>query len=262
MTYKGKNVKIIFSDESGTWSEGPYYVRSWISWNIESYIQIEKKYTEKLNRKKCLLKWENKRLKSSLDKDSLNEIFQSIDKMFFTFTIIEEFKERRLRVREDINQLLKNHPGLEGKRYKKYLIHNVENAVNKTYFLYLYENVHFKSFFDRLYAGSMYTLILDDPSQLDPKQHKKILLESPFLRDKSVVLGKDDSDLCLGLQVADCFAGMINDFLKNAGEESEKWLSKYKNKFFDSTSINKIMWHGNGDYQLKEIKRINNFFKK
>jgi len=262
MMHKNKNIQIIFSDESGRWADGPYYVRSWIFWNIENYLQIERKYTEKLNRQKHLLEWKNKRLKTILDKKSVEEIFQNIDRMFFTFTIIKEFKERKLNVRSDINQLLNVHPSLEGKKYKKYLINNVGKAVNKTYFLYLYENMHFKSFFDKLNDSSVYILMIDKPSQLDPKQHRKILMESPFIENKKVILGESDSDLSLGLQVADCFAGMVNDFLKNAVKESESWLCKYKEKFFDDKSINKIMWQGDDDYQLKEIKRINTFFNK
>lgn len=53
--HKNKNIRIIFSDESGIWTDGPYYVRSWIFWNIENYLQIERKYTEKLTRQKHLL---------------------------------------------------------------------------------------------------------------------------------------------------------------------------------------------------------------
>jgi len=256
-----KNVIIIFSDEAGTWAEGPYYVRSWIFWNIEDYLQIERRYSEGLSRQKHLLEWKNKKLKKSLDESSINEIFQSINKMFFTFTIIKEFKERKLNVRSDIEQLLKDHPSLKGKKYEEYLINNVGKAVNKTYFLYLYENIHFKSFFDKLNNNSVYMLIIDKPSQLDPKQHKKILMESPFVGNKKVILGENDSDLSLGLQVADCFAGMVNDFLKNI-KQAEIWLRKYKEKFFDNRSISKIMWQGNVDYQLGEVKKINKFFEK
>jgi hypothetical protein len=257
-----KNIKIVFSDESGSWAESQYYVRSWIFWNIDDYIEIENKYIEKINRHKSLLSWENKHLKTELEQNDQDEIFGKIDKVYITFTIIKEFKEKKLKVREDVLNLLSSHPSLKGKSYEEYLINNVSKAVNKTLFLYLYESIHFRSFLDKLDSSSYYFLILDEPSQLDPKHHQKIWKESAFHLDRKIklIISKNDSELSLGLQIADCFAGAINDFLLNRGNHAENFLRKYKSKFFDNKSINKIMWEGDQDYQLEEIIRINKFF--
>ena len=256
-----KNIKIVFSDESGSWAESQYYVRAWILWNIDEYVEIEKKYIEKINRNKSLLSWKDKNLKTELGQNDQDEIFGKIDKVYITFTIIKEFKDKKLKVREDVLNLLSSHPSLKGKSYEEYLINNVSKAVNKTLFLYLYESIHFRSFLDKLDSSSYYFLILDEPSQLDPKHHQKIWKDA-FLVDREIklIISKNDSELSLGLKIADCFAGAINDFLLNRGNHAENFLRKYKSKFFDNKSINKIMWEGDQDYQLEEIIRINKFF--
>jgi hypothetical protein len=154
-----KNIKIVFSDESGSWAESQYYVRAWIFWNIDDYIEIENKYIEKINRNKSLFSWKDKNLKTELGQNDQDEIFGKIDKVYITFTIIKEFKEKKLKVREDVLNLLSSHPSLKGKSYEEYLINNVSKAVNKTLFLYLYESIHFRSFLDKLDSSSYYFLI-------------------------------------------------------------------------------------------------------
>ncbi|MGB9680762.1 MAG: hypothetical protein ACPLYC_00990 [Minisyncoccia bacterium] len=259
MENKQKNIKIAFSDESGVWADGPYYVRSWILWNFEDYIILEKKFLKTLDRRKHLLHWKDKKLRTDLSEKEQNEIFKSIDNLYVTFTITNGFKDKKLKVRDDVQNLLNNHPSLKGKNYERYLIDNVGKAVNKTFFLYIYESVHFRSFLSKLDSSSLYFLILDTPSQLDPEQHKKIWENSYSEEDNmKLIISYENDEYSLGLQVAHCFASATNDFLSNKG--GDDFLEKWKEKFFDKRSISKIMWEGDQDYQLEAIKKINKFF--
>jgi len=114
-----KNIKIVFSDESGSWAESQYYVRAWILWNIDEYVEIEKKYIEKINRNKSLLSWENKHIKTELEQNDQDEIFGKIDKVYITFTIIKEFKDKKIKSKRGCIEFIKQSSKFKGKKLRR-----------------------------------------------------------------------------------------------------------------------------------------------
>jgi len=198
---------LIFSDESGQWNIGKYYIRSWIRITPENYNLLRKEIIfSKYETNVQELKWE--RFKKNYDK--FKNIFSVNFNIFITISKPNHFQLRNYKIITAIDNVPISTGGqeLSGKIKKKI----VSSAKNELFFNY-FEKIHIENSKKALLCEENpndYKYIIDTPQYLD-KEWLNIAKECGIEQIEIIKISKNVP----GIELADVVSGCIMDLLKS-----------------------------------------------
>lgn len=244
---------LIFSDESGSWHEGEYYIRSWIRITPENYDLLRKEiiFTKHETGIKEL-KW--KHFKSNYDK--CKYIFDVTFDIFMTISRPKHFQSRKYHILDHIEKVPISTGGEAlTEQIKKKILNSAKNEL----FLNYFEKTHIKNSKDALIPKDClddYIYIIDAPQYL-PTEWIEIANECGI---KQIKVEKT-SENCPGLELADITSGCVMDFLAADVNAQKVYQECMKKKMMDMTS--KLLPNPNlifhGDFSEQEKKEANIF---
>ena len=222
---------LIFSDESGSWSniEEEYYIRAWVGITEEEYKRLKVSINSIHKSKKLKeLKWRN--FKNNFQHDmQYRKIFDSDFKIFVTIskpkffwsksynviTVLENLKEGELTGDEEVQLSLKK---------------KITNSARMVLFLNYYERQHIINSKSALLKTDTteYEYIVDNPQFLN-REWKEVANEVGI---ENVEIIKE-SKACPGIELADVICGCIKDFINEDPEASEIYGTCIKSKMID-----------------------------
>jgi hypothetical protein len=229
---------LIFSDESGMWKAGDYYIRSWVRISPDNYELISKDIIY-LKHKKCLkeLKW--KSIKKHIEgiKIYIESLFKIEYCLFLTISKPEHFRKRLEENRYTILKTLKDIPpekSTGSERFTTTIKEKIINSAEHTLFFNYFEKQHLENSQKAFIAeidNSEYKYIVDSPQCLD-KDWKNIAEELGIVNLQI----EKKSEKVPGIELADLIAGCIHDHL-NSDEKARRFYKAYvKNKMIDMYS--------------------------
>lgn len=198
---------LIFSDESGQWNTGKYYIRSWIRITPENYDLLRKEIIfSKYETGVQELKWE--RFKKNCDK--FKNIFSVNFNIFITISMPEHFQSRIYNIITAIENVPISTGGQEltGKIKKKV----ISSAKNELFFNY-FEKIHIENSKKALLheeGSNDYKYIIDTPQYLD-REWENIAKECGIEQIEIIKISKNVP----GIELADIVSGCIMDLLEN-----------------------------------------------
>ena len=198
---------LIFSDESGQWNIGKYYIRSWIRITPENYNLLRKEIVfSKYETSVQELKWE--RFKKNYDK--FKNIFSVNFNIFITISKPNHFQLRNYKIITAIDNVPISTGGqeLSGKIKKKI----ISSAKNELFFNY-FEKIHIENSKKALLCEENpndYKYIIDTPQYLD-KEWLNIAKECGIEQIEIIKISKNVP----GIELADVVSGCIMDLLEN-----------------------------------------------
>lgn len=229
---------LIFSDESGTWKAGDYYIRSWIKISPVDYELICKEIIYIKYRKNFPeVKW--KTVKNNIEKirHNIESLFNIEFSLFITISKPKHFKKR---VEDDRYIILRTLKNLSSEQYtttEDFTVTIKKNIINKaqhTLFFNFFEKIHIKNSQIALVNSidnSEYEYRIDSP-QCYHEDWEKIAKECGIVKLKIVKKSEEDP----GIELADIIAGCINDYLNNKEKANEFYSEYIKKKMIDMTS--------------------------
>ena len=254
---------LIFSDESGRWNEGNYYIRSWIKVSPEDYELISKEIVYiKYKKDFPEVKW--KAIINNIEKirNNIESLFNIEFSLFVTISKPNHFKKRVANNRYIIIRTLKNlSPGQYTKKedFTATIKEKIINKAQHTLFFNFFEKRHIENSKIALVNNidnTEYEYRVDSP-QCYHEDWEKIAKECGIVKLKIVKKSEEHP----GIELADIIAGCINDHLNNKEKASEFYSQYIKNKMIDMTS--QTMPNPNllfvGDFSTKEKAKANIF---
>jgi len=229
---------LIFSDESGRWNEGNYYIRSWIRISPEDYELISKEIVYiKYKKKFPEVKW--KTIINNIEKirNNTESLFNIEFSLFVTISKPAHFKKRVAANRYIIIRTLKN---LSPEQYTKKedftatIKEKIINTAQHTLFSNFVEKRHIENSKIALVNNidnTEYEYRVDSP-QCIHKDWEKIAKECGIVKLKIVKKSEEEP----GIELADIIAGCIKDHLNNDDKASEFYSEYIKKKMIDMTS--------------------------
>jgi len=221
---------LIFSDETGHWNEGDFYIRSWIILSEEEYSKLREKISlfKKIHNIKGELKFKRGHDYS---------LFSEIDfKIYFTITFCNDFNDRSFNLLDEINQ--KESIIINSRDIKSKILNTLKNSL----FLNIYEFFHIKnsvSFMQQAFEGKDLIFFIDSP-QYQNKDWREIFQEVCDSQFKCIII--NDSGKEIGLQFADILAGNLKKILADLDD----LLSGRKNLNVFEKKIAQNFSQGNG----------------
>lgn len=216
---------IIFTDESGLWrsKEENFYVRSWIKIKRDDYYYLSGLLKE--NKISSVTKKNVKNIwKNHLNNRNLNF------KVFFTFTFLPEFRERKYVPRDFLTSVLQEALKKLEDRMKngirKKLYERIKGDIDYIFFLYTYELFHLINFFEALCSldSENYEIFINKP-QFNEKDYYDLIKEiygkfGKEIRNNEIHFVKN-SEKILGISIADSFSSLFKDFLEGNLKETD-----------------------------------------
>jgi hypothetical protein len=211
---------LIFSDESGCWNEGDYYLRSWVRITPNNYEALRKelifiKHETGIKE----LKWKSFRNNLQNIKNPIISIHDIDYSVFITISIPEHFQKRLSNNRYVILRTLsgiKPEQSTGGEQFTEAIKNKIISAAQHTIFYSYYEKQHIENAKFALVgdtSGDEYRFVVDTPQCLD-KDWIKIANECGV---NNVKIEKR-SEKVSGIELTDIIAGCIHDYLR--GEEA------------------------------------------
>ena len=198
---------LVFSDESGCWNDGKYYIRSWIRITPNNYDLLKKevlfsKHETNVNE----LKWD--RFKRNSDK--FKNIFNVDFNIFITISKPSHFQARDYRIINAIENVPVSTGGQElTSKIKKKIINSAKNELFFNYF----EKMHIENSIKALLheeGSNDYKYIIDTPQYLD-REWENIAKECGIEQIEIIKISKNVP----GIELADIVSGCIMDLLEN-----------------------------------------------
>ncbi|MFX0205280.1 MAG: hypothetical protein ACFFDT_04795 [Candidatus Hodarchaeota archaeon] len=229
---------LIFSDESGMWKAGDYYIRSWIRTSPIDYELIRKDIVfikHKMNLKE--LKWNSIKNNAEKIRSNIESLFSIEFSLFITISKPDHFKKRLENNRYNILTTLK---GIEpeqstgGEYFSAAIKEKIINAAQHTLFFNYFEKQHIensKKAFVNDINNKLYKYIIDSPQCLD-KDWEKIAEECGIV---NLDIEKK-SEKVSGIELADSIAGCINEHLNKDEKASEFYYGYIRKKMLDMAS--------------------------
>jgi len=247
---------LIFSDESGNWNSGDYYIRAWIKVNESDHDALCKEILFINNILKVEeLKWNGfKTNYKQLDsKGRLQGLVNLNYELFLTITDTSHFQNKKYNIYNALKgaQFFGDLPeSIDENNLRKRL----ENTIKSEYFFSIYESQHIKNAKKALMRNSKadFDFIIDKPPYLGWKELAKAC---------GIKAEVEDSKRCRGIQLADVICGCIKDFTKNnqeAGEIYRGCFKKHMINMYDKNmpNPNLVFIH---DFKDREKRRLNIF---
>ncbi len=229
---------LIFTDESGSWSEGDYYLRSWVKISPKNYEMLRKdiifiKHETSIKE----LKWKSIKNNIKRIEDTIGTIFNIGFNVFITISIPRHFQDRLndnkytiLRTLQDIRP----EQSTGGEQVTETIKNKIISAAQHTIFYNFFEKQHIKNAKKALVhdiPSEAYQYIVDTPQCLD-REWDKIAKECEIVNVKI----EKKSERVPGIELADIIAGCIHEYL-NGNEYAGEFYRKYiKNKMLDMYS--------------------------
>lgn len=220
----------IFSDESGKWNEGSYYIRSWIKISSSKYRLLRKeilflKHETKIKE----LKWNH----FGKNYDKLKDIFNVRFDVFITISIPYHLSKKPFKALDTLRQIEENEftGNLElRKRLKQRAISSIKHML----FFNIYERQHIenvKGIFLRNSRLTRYKFMVDHPQCLD--RDWRDIAKSVGINKVEIVKRSEEVP---GIELADIIAGCIFNILKKKREAKEIYDELIKSKMVDMYS--------------------------
>jgi len=232
---------LIFSDESGSWSNkfDSFYVRSWIKIKEVDYLYLEGLWKNRKFPKPT----EDSLLKNS---NGIADELNKIDfKYFFTFTKLDEFYSRKFYVRDKILEsvsLVISQLESKLKSYMKKIPTKIQEGINQIMFLNIYEVYHIENAVNILCdLDNAFDFYFDKP-QFTKNDYLKIfnnqLINKYVARLVFTHKKESESNNNLGIYYADALASMFNRFL--GGDSNTEIVNYLKNNLFTKSYAGNI----------------------
>ena len=229
---------LIFTDESGCWNEGDYYLRSWIKISPSNYELLRKEIIF-IKHETCTkeLKW--KSIKTNLRKIeiTIESIFGIDFYVFITISIPRHFEERLKNNKYTILKTLqdiKPEQSTGGEQLTEIIKDRIISAAEHTIFYSFFEKQHIKNAKTALLqenpSGS-YQYVVDTPQCLD-KDWIKIASECEIVNIKI----EKKSEKVPGIELADIIAGCIHEYLNGDVQAGQFYKKFIENKMLDMYS--------------------------
>jgi len=244
---------LMFSDESGKWNEGDYYIRSWIRITPENYDLLRKEVIfSKHETGVKELKWE--KFRKNIEK--FQNIFSVDFSVFITITKPQHFQSRTYNI---INAISAVPISTGGQALTDKIKTKIINSAKNELFFNYFEKVHIEN--------SKNALVKDE----DPQEYK-YLIDTPQYLDREWENIAKDCDIEQiditkisasnpGIEVSDVISGCVMDFLLEKNEAKNTYDNFIKPKMCDMGSKtfpnpNLIFYQ---DFTDEEKKKINIF---
>jgi len=198
---------LIFSDESGTWSnrEEDYYIRAWINISSEEYVKLQKEifYIQKTTGTKEI-KWDN--FKRNYKK--YGDIFIPNFQVYITLSIPKNFWNRNYKVLTTLQNL--DEEAFTGdEKVKIHLREKIINSAQTVIFLNYFERQHIENSKIALASNLLdYKYIVDSPQFVD-REWIEVAREVGI--DNLEI--KKDSENVPGIQITGIIAGCFYDLI-------------------------------------------------
>jgi len=254
---------LIFSDESGRWNDGDYYVRSWIKISPKNYVKLRKeivflKHVSGIKE----LKWKSFINNIKKAEDVASSIQDIEFEVFITLSIPDHFQ---CRLKNGKYIILKTLQGITpeqstgGEALTEAIKNKIISAAQHTIFYSFFERQHIENARRALIADSSsvsYKFVVDTPQCLD-KDWIKIANECGI---KSAEVEKK-SETSPGIEFADIIASCIHECLVGEDNANRYYRDHIKDKMLDMHSKkipnpNLIFFQ---DFNEGEKKRVNIF---
>jgi len=229
---------LIFSDESGIWNEGDFYLRSWVKISPRDYKLLRKDIVfikHEISAKE--LKW--KSIKSNRNKieDLIESVFGIGFNVFISISIPRHFQDRLENNRYTILRTLhdiKSEQSTGGEQLTEVIKSRIIRAAQHTLFYSFFEKQHIKNAKTALVQeipSGAYQYIVDTPQCLD-KDWIKIANECEIVNVKI----EKKSEKVPGIELTDIIAGCIHEYLNRDAQAGEFYGKYIKNKMLDMCS--------------------------
>lgn len=254
---------LVFSDESGTWNDGDYYLRSWAKISRESYERLRKeiifiKHETGIKE----LKW--KQIKNNLKRieNSIVSIYNLDIDVFITISLPQHFQDRLKDDRYTILRTLRDitpEQSTGGEQITEIIKNKIISATQHTIFYNFFERQHIENSKIALVkdiSADDYQYIVDTPQCLD-KDWEKIAEECDIVNVKI----EKKSERVPGIELADIIAGCVHEYLDRSKEAGEFYKKYIKNKMLDmySKTIPNPNYIFYDDFSEDEKKRVDIF---
>jgi len=242
---------LIFSDESGRWNKGEYYIRSWVRMTLEQYDLLRKEVlfakTEK-NLKE--LKW--KKFKN--DYENFKHIFDVDFKAFITISKPKHFKAENYTIRHEIKEAtIHTSDGKLTEKIKERIIYSVEHEL----FFNYYEKQHIENSVKALLpkkSPESYEYNVDNPQYGEWKE----IAKECGIKDVKIIKKSEASP---GIELADVVCGCIRDMIKTDKKAKKIYTECIKPKMSSMGSRScpnpNLIFHNN--FTKEEKKELNIF---
>jgi len=219
---------LIFSDESGCWNEGDYYLRSWVKISPKNYETLRKdiiflKHETGIKE----LKWKSFKNNIKNREDAITSIHNIEYNIFISLSIPTHFQNRLKNNRYIILRTLqgiKPEQSTGGEQFTEAIKDKIIGAAQHTIFYSFYEKQHIENAKIALVADApceSYQFVVDTPQCLD-KDWVKIANECGI---DNVKIEKQ-SEKVSGIELADIVAGCIHEYLRGE-EQAGKYYQEY-----------------------------------
>lgn len=210
---------VIFSDESGRWSDPgcETYVRSFFI--IEKSIYIKFKDAMKAANPDLKLKW----VKSGhyRNKPAFCSFLFEFGKVYTVFTDMEQFRTSDYKLRRAIEEI-DLEDVMAGHKYKFDIRSDLKNKVDQLLFLHIYERgflSQLKLAIEKCIGNPKIDHIYFDNPQHNNDDFLKIVSEELGLVKNEVTFIKNDEEE-IGIGIADLISGSVNDILNGNSRRS------------------------------------------
>jgi len=244
---------LIFSDESGRWNEGEYYIRSWIKISTDDYELLRKEIIfskHETNVKE--LKWKN--FKANLEK--FQNILSVNFSTFITITKPQHFQGRKYNI---IDEILKVPVSTGGQSLTNAIKAKIVSSAKNELFLNYFEKVHIENS-KKAFVGDDdirdYKYVIDTPQYLD-REWESIATDCGIER---LDIEKNSASIP-GIELADIVSGCIADLLIKDSKAQIIYTNYIKKNMIDMNSKdfpnpNLIFFK---DFTNEERKQLNIF---
>jgi len=219
---------LVFSDESGVWNEGKYYIRSWVRITPENYDLLRKEVVfSKSETGVKELKWE--KFRRNIEK--FKGIFSVDFSVFITITKPQHFQSRTYNIISAISAVSASTGGDDlTDKIKTKIINSAKNEL----FFNFFEKCHIENSKNALLkneAPQDYKYSIDTPQYLD-RGWENIAKDCEIEQIDITKVSASNP----GIEVADVISGCIMDSLLNINNARNIYSNFIKSKMCDMTS--------------------------
>lgn len=225
---------LIFSDESGCWNAGKYYIRAWVKISPVQYCLLRKEVIFAKHETGIKeLKWGH----VSRSYNKYKDIFSPAFNVFITISIPGHYQKRLLEDKYKIIKTLKDigaYQSTGGERLTQIVKNKIICSAQHTLFLNYFEKQHMQNAKGALVEACIdndYNFVIDTPQCLD-RDWRDIAHECGI---NNVDIIKD-SDKNPGIELADIICGCVHNYLKHNVTAAEVYKKSIKSKMSDMTS--------------------------
>jgi len=221
---------LIFSDESGSWHKGDFYIRAWIKINVDEYNLLRKEIIfAKHETGVKELKWS----KFKKNKVKFASIFMPKFKVFITVSVPKHIQIKNY----TILQTIKNIPSSASTgatavstKIKKKILQSVKNTLFLNYFE-SYHIINSLEAFAKKLKQTGYQYIIDSPQFLN-RDWEQIAKDCGIMNIKV----EKDSSIVPGIELSDVVAGCVFDCLKGSVQAEDIYYKYIKKKMLNMFS--------------------------